>query len=794
MKNTHKKRQANRLIHETSPYLLQHAHNPVNWYPWGAEALAEARKQDKPIFISIGYSTCYWCHVMETESFETDEVARALNEHFIAVKVDREERPDVDEQFMLATQLMTGRGGWPNSVWLTPDGRPWMAGTYFPKQRFIGILTQLAEAWKTRRADIERQADRMAKAIEQIGSGKNVRSDRPVDRQLVDRAVEAVTEAFDVANGGFGRAPKFPPHETLRLLVHEHRRTGEADLVKIITATLDGMAAGGVHDHLGGGFHRYSTDSYWLLPHFEKMLYDNAQLMRAYTDGFLLTKRPAYREAVEGIFAWLEREMLDPGGAYHSALDAGEVGEEGAFYVWRYDEVLAVLGEADGKRFAEAYGLKKEGNYREEAGGHNPGTNILHLPKPVEQLAADGKLEAARLRADLAAMRGKLLAVRNRREHPHKDDKVLAGWNGLMIGALAYAGRRLEEPRYTRAAARAAAFVLDKMRTEKGRLLRSYRAGKAGLPAYLDDHAFLAEGLLELHEADGNARWLEAARQLADTMLGDFQDTEAGGFYFVTAEHTDLLMRSKSILGGGNTPSANGVAALALMRLGRITGRDECTRAARRTLASMSGLMWQSPGSAETLILAAAIHLEAAKSSAAPVSAEPDVRSGEPPLTAELFASHLTVRPGQAFHVAVALDIAEGWHVYGANPDVELLIPTTVTLKPNPAFAAGKIVMPKARTVDDPVLGEPVAIHEGRIRLLVPLTAAKDAAAGPAKLQWQIRAQTCDDKRCLEARTLEPTLTVTIDPAAGAAKARHPKVFAPLGVRPAQDGPDVVGG
>ncbi|KKK78929.1 hypothetical protein LCGC14_2838620, partial [marine sediment metagenome] len=327
----------NHLIHETSPYLLQHAHNPVNWYPWGPEALAKARKEDKPIFLSIGYSTCYWCHVMEKQSFETEEVAKILNEHFIAIKVDREERPDIDEQYMLATQLVTGRGGWPNSVWLTPDGRPWMAGTYFPKAQFMRILETLWGHWKNRRKEVEQQADQLAQAIRRVGEGRGIfqpGSDAgPADQKMIDNAVAEYKRAFD-ESGGFSRAPKFPPHGVLRVLIHEYRRTSDEALLRMITRTLDAMWLGGMHDHVGGGFHRYSTDSAWLLPHFEKMLYDNAQLMRAYTDGYLLSGFPRYREAVEDIFHWVQSEMTSPEGGFYSAIDSGEVGKEGETYVW----------------------------------------------------------------------------------------------------------------------------------------------------------------------------------------------------------------------------------------------------------------------------------------------------------------------------------------------------------------------------------------------------------------------------------------------------------------------------
>ena len=787
----------NQLIHETSPYLLQHAHNPVNWYSWGKDALQKAKEQDKPIFLSVGYSTCYWCHVMERESFEREDVAKILNDHFIAIKVDREERPEIDEQYMLATQLVTGgAGGWPNSVWLTPDGRPWMAGTYFPREQFKQVLTQLAEIWKTRRPEVEQQADQLAQAIQRIGSGQNVQSAKPVNQQLVDQAIGALRQSFDARRGGFGGAPKFPPHGSLRLLIHEYRRTKDRATRNMLTRTLDAMAMGGMHDHVGGGFHRYSTDERWFLPHFEKMLYDNAQLIRAYTDGYLLTGDERYQNVVQDIFSWVRREMTGPDGAFYSAIDSGEVGEEGEFYLWEYDEVLDVLKERDGKLFAELYGLKKGGNFREEATGERPGTNVLSLPTSIDRVAKDKRLDPAKLRSDLEVMRATLLTVRNKRVPPHKDDKILTSWNALMIAALAYAGRQLNEPRYTQAAAKAAEFILATM-TRDGQLLRTYRAGQAKLLGYLDDYAYFAEALVELHEATGEQRWLDWARRLADTMLDEFEDERDGGFFFTTSSHEDMLLRSKSLRGGGNVPSSNGVAAQVLLRLGRITGKPKYTQAAERTLKSLSGMMWQSPGGADSLILASALSLEPSGSDkvvsptaspatqSAPVATSPpDVRQVEAPVTVEGFISHLTVAPGQRFHVAVALDIEDGWHLYADNPGIEFLVPSTVSLRYNDLVTVGEIVAPEPHRMKDPILKQMLNTYTGRIWYLVPLTVSKDAAAGAITLELDVRTQACDDSRCLLPRTNTLRLPVLIDPDARAGDLRHETIFESLEVHP----------
>jgi len=596
----------NHLIHETSPYLLQHAHNPVNWFAWGDEAFEKAKREDKPIFLSVGYSTCYWCHVMEKESFENVEVAKILNDHFVAIKVDREERPDIDEQYMLATQLMHQRGGWPNSVWLTPEGKPWMAGTYFPKPQFISALTQLADIWQTRRVDVNRQADALAQQIALIGGGVPAGEGGELTPQRLDRAVTGLTDRFDPRNGGFGGAPKFPPHGTLRLLLRRYQDTQNPDLLPPITRTLDAMWLGGMHDHVGGGFHRYSTDEQWLLPHFEKMLYDNAQLMRVYTDGYLATGYERYKLAVEDIFQWVRREMTSPDGAFYSAIDSGEVGKEGETYLWHVDEVREVLGPQDAGLFIEIYNLQKHGNFTEEATGERPGTNIPHLKQPIDAIAQARGEDPAAFADRLGRMRDQLLTRRQTWTQPHKDDKVLSGWNGLMIASLAYAGHRLDEPRYTQAATRAADFILDNMMRD-GSLLRTYRADQAKQPAYLDDHAYLADALIELYHATGDRRWLDRAHALTRTLMDGFLDRQNGGFYFTSAtDHEDLLVRSRGLNSGGNIPDANGVAAQVLLRMTELTGEQRYADAARRALRSMAAVVERSPYGLEHLLLAAA--------------------------------------------------------------------------------------------------------------------------------------------------------------------------------------------
>jgi uncharacterized protein YyaL (SSP411 family) len=781
----------NRLIHETSPYLLQHAHNPVDWYAWGPEAFARAKKEDKPIFLSVGYSTCYWCHVMERESFEREDVAAIINQYFIPIKVDREERPDVDEQFMLATQLVTGRGGWPNSVWLTPDGRPWMAGTYFPREQFKQLLRQLAEVWEARRDDVNRQADQLAGAIRRVGSGEHLPAGRPITQDLIVQAIDEMRESFDSHFGGFGTAPKFPPHGNLRLLVDQHRRDANEELLQMIRGTLDGMFAGGVRDHVGGGFHRYSTDQEWFLPHFEKMLYDNAQLMRAYTDGYLLTGDERYRKVVQEIFTWLTREMTAPAGGFYSAIDAESEQEEGKFYVWHREEVAKVLGEDDAQLFAQVYNVLPAGNFVEEATGQRPGTNILHLPVSIPQVAQEQDIDPDELRHRLGVMREKLLAVRNRRTYPHLDDKVLTSWNALMIDALAYAGRQLEEPRYTEAAVNAAEFILREM-MPAGQLMRTYRADQAKLPGYLDDYAFLTSAMLTLHTTTAEEKWLAEAQRLADTMLSDFEDERDGGFFFSTKDHSDILQRSKNQLGGGNIPSANGVAAKVLLQLHRIRPEPKYEEAARRTLEALSAVMWQSPANADSLVLAAAqaladdifsgesrpVEVVGMSGAAQASDAEPDARFEQEPVVAELYASRLSVRPGQSMQVAVALDIGDGWHLYGHNPDADFIVTSTVECAENSSFRIANRTIPAGTRMLDKTADCELLVYTDRIWFRFTLACLDDATPGEQTLEFQVTTQACDDQRCLAPASNKLLLRVTIDPQSEAT-GRHPAVFGP---------------
>ncbi len=585
-----KPRFTNRLAKESSPYLRQHAHNPVDWFPWGDEAFAKAAKEDKPIFLSIGYSTCHWCHVMERESFEDEKVAAYLKEHFISIKVDREERPDVDNVYMAAVQAMTGSGGWPLTVFLTPDRRPFYGGTYFPPEEgfgrpsFMTVLRSIVDAWVNRRDDIMAGARKITDHIEARSNG--VERAELTEKTLA-KGFAMFNSRFDARNGGFETAPKFPRTHQLTFLLRTYHRTGQKRALEMVEKTLVEMHRGGIYDHLGGGFHRYSTDPVWLVPHFEKMLYDQALIGRACLEAYEVTKNGHYAAVARDIFKYVLRDMTDAKGGFHSAEDADAEGVEGKFQVWSLAEISEVLGQEDGAFFAGIYGATEAGNYREESTGADTRKNILHLPKSLAEVAAARDTTEAALEARLAPMRGKLFAVREKRVHPMKDDKVLTDWNALMISTLAYAGRVLGEERYTAAAARAADFLLTEM-VDDGRLLHRYHRGDASIPAFLDDHAFLVFALLDLYETTFDARWLAAAVDTADSMLSLFTDHEDGGFLFAGAGNEDLFTETREIYDGA-IPSGNSVAMLGLLRLGRITSEKRFEQAGRDTLNAFSG-------------------------------------------------------------------------------------------------------------------------------------------------------------------------------------------------------------
>ncbi len=564
----HRTPQPNRLIDAPSPYLRQHAHNPVDWFPWGEEALAKAEQEDKPLFVSIGYATCHWCHVMAHESFEDPDVARLMNEAFVNVKVDREERPDIDGVYMTVCQLLTGHGGWPLNVILTPDRRPFFAATYIPKDARFGrkgmlqLVPRVQELWQQAREDVLGSAERITEALTQTTLGHGVQDE--LTEAHLRAAYENLRERFDPDHGGFGSSPKFPSPHNVSFLLRYGRRTGDEEARIMAEQTLDGMRRGGVHDHVGFGFHRYSTDRQWHLPHFEKMLYDQATLALAYLEGHQATDRQAFAATARAIFSYVLRDLRSPEGAFHSAEDADSEGEEGKFYVWTDAEIRGVLDDDEAELVAEAFGVQPEGNYREEATGEETGRNVLHLQRDL----------SASEQALWDQARAKLYAARERRARPDLDDKILTDWNGLMIAALARGGAVLGEATYTDAAERAAGFLLGTMRPDDGGLFHRYRDGEAGVSGFLDDYAFLVWGLIELYETTFKPAYLRHAVELTDEMLARFEDTERGGCYFTPEGADDVLVRRKSFEDGA-MPSGNSVAMFNLVRLGRLTGRTD---------------------------------------------------------------------------------------------------------------------------------------------------------------------------------------------------------------------------
>ena len=609
----------NRLAKETSPYLLLHAHNPVDWYPWGEEALARAKREKKPIFLSIGYSSCYWCHVMERESFMDAEIAKKLNENFVCIKVDREERPDIDEIYMNSLQVylqLVGSkqgGGWPLSMFLTPDAKPLMGGTYFPprdKEGLLGfstVLDRVVEAWKAEPEKWQQTGDSLANYV-----ADNLKQ-RPLLRvvkfngTLLDGVLRALSIQFDDLYGGFGFEPtnpkvaKFPEPPNLRFLIEYARRAKGGPAEKMLTLTLEKISQGGIRDHVGGGFHRYSTDRYWRVPHFEKMLYDNGQLLTVYSLAYEQTPRDDYRRTADETIEFVLRELTDEGGAFYSALDAETDSEEGRYYVWDRAEVEKALTPEEYELWAAVYGIAGEPNFEERY--------IPLLSAPLAAIAKSRKLSEAELDAKLQPIRKKLLAVRNIRPRPLTDTKILTGWNGLMISGLAEAGRVFKKPEYVAAASKAADFILTNSRDGEGRLTRTYSAGEAKIPAYLDDYAFLVDGLLALHRATGESRWLEAATKLTDQQIEQFWDENVGGFFFTSKLHEELFARSK-VPTDTVTPAGNSVAAMNLLYLADALDKPEYAERAEGCLRAGSPLLDEHPAAVPQLAIALARWIE----------------------------------------------------------------------------------------------------------------------------------------------------------------------------------------
>jgi uncharacterized protein YyaL (SSP411 family) len=629
----------NRLIHETSPYLLQHAHNPVDWYPWGEEAFHKARSESKPILLSIGYSACHWCHVMERESFEDEKIAALMNDLFVNIKVDREERPDLDEIYMNAVQMLTGRGGWPMTVFLTPEGKPFYGGTYFPPEDRYGvpgfprILAGVANAYREKPQDVEKSVGQILTALQRMSS--STESQQPFSPDIISRSAAALSRAYDADHGGLGNAPKFPNVGVYELFLRYYYASRDKRFLEMVTHTLAKMAEGGIYDHLGGGFHRYSVDEKWLVPHFEKMLYDNAQLVRIYAQAYRATREPLFKRVVDQTMAYLLREMLDQEGGFYSTQDADSEGEEGKFFVWTPEEVSEILDEEASEIFCRIYDVSEQGNFE--------GKNIPHPILTLEQASKFFRRDRGEIEALVTNAREALFREREKRIKPFRDEKVITSWNGLMLSGLAEAMKISPQPAYLEAANRNLQFIFAKLFND-GRLLHVYKNGQAKLAGYLDDYAFLAVGLLDLYETTLEAFALGRAIELADTMLREFRDENGGGFFYTGKSHEQLISRTKPVF-DGSIPSGNALATQLLLRLHHFTGKDTYLQLAETALRSYYTAMESQPFGFAHMLCALDYYLEKPKEIVV-------VGNREDPKTAELVTQvHSMYLPNQTLQL-----------------------------------------------------------------------------------------------------------------------------------------------
>lgn len=591
----HKK--TNRLIKEKSPYLLQHAYNPVDWFPWGDEAFKKAAKEDKPIFLSIGYSTCHWCHVMEKESFEDHDVANLINETFIPIKVDREERPDIDNTYMSICQLLTGKGGWPLSIFLTPKKKPFFAATYLPKYQranligLMDLIPKIQVLWKSQKEEIEKTAD---KIIDTFRSSSQTRNKIPLSEKILEQAYSEHNRSFDKINGGFSHAPKFPTPHKFMFLLRYWKRSGNQQALYMVEKTLKTMHRGGIFDHIGSGFHRYSTDPFWKLPHFEKMLYDQALLTYASSEAFQALKNDIFKIIAEQTIDYVQRELTSPEGAFYSAEDADSEGEEGKYYLWTKNEIHNQLPKEEADLIGNVFGIEKYGNFSDEATGQKTGNNLFYRPRSWEQTAAELGIQKDILMKKIESIRKKLLEIRSLRSKPLRDDKILTDWNGLMIAALAKASQAFENPAYADTAQQAADFILTKMIMPDGGLFHRYCKEESSLEGYADDYAFFIWGLLELYEAAFKPIYLKKALDLNTYFIEHFWDPEEGGFFFSSDRSESLFVRKKELYDGA-VPSGNSVQALNLLRLARISGSAELENMASQMIDTFSGEVTKHP-------------------------------------------------------------------------------------------------------------------------------------------------------------------------------------------------------
>lgn len=733
------KQPTNRLAKESSPYLLQHQHNPVDWYPWGNEAFEAARAQDKPIFLSVGYSTCYWCHVMERQSFENPAVAAEMNQRFISIKVDREERPDVDQLYMTAVQLLTRHGGWPMSVFLMPDLRPFYGGTYFPPEDmhgrpgFVTILQGIDQAYRQRRGDVVRTADQLVAMLRQLAEPARPQRAFEINSEYINGLIGRSVGDFDSAHGGFGGAPKFPRQTLLELLL-----AWRGPNLKLAFRTLDAMAAGGIRDQLGGGFHRYSTDARWLVPHFEIMLYDNAMLAWCYAEAHRQTGESRYAQVARGIFDFVLREMTDPAGGFYTAFDAEVDAMEGQSYLWTAEQIEQVLGREDAKLFNRAYGVDRGPNFTDPHHGDGaPDQNILYLPQPMEM--------TLELDQRLSPMRRKLYETRRRRKQPLLDTKILTGWNALMIRAFAHGGRVLNEPRYNDAAGRAADFLLTHHRDPQGELYRTSRDGRAKHCGFLDDYAFFAQALLALHEATGRPKWIERAADITNRMLQQFDggSTSRGGLYFTADSATDLIVRQK-VGADSPLPSGNAVAAMVLLQLGRV-------RESADVLQAFAGQMDEQAEAMSAMVQAAMEYARTSGPLRVSASGAIQDRPLSPRQLAEGVVSLKTDWVGPT-RLLLHVDILKGFHINAHEPSAGLQA-THLAVMGESAGQVSQIEYPPGVQRAFEFVPDPISVYEGSITIAIDFNKPQTGRSVSMSLQYQA----CDDRACLPPVTQQWT-------------------------------------
>lgn len=711
----------NRLILEDSPYLLQHAHNPVDWHSWGQAAFDQAQKENKPVFLSIGYSTCHWCHVMEEESFDNPEIAEILNRYFIPIKIDRERRPDVDTTYMNAVMLVTGQGGWPLSAFLTPQGKLFFGATYFPPGQFRQLLLRVAEAWKKQRADLEAQADEVARAVARMNT--TGQDGEAVNAVLAERAVEEIMARFDSRHGGFGEAPKFPNEPWLLLLLDETWRQDRPKVWQVLDKTLDAMARGGIYDQIGGGFHRYATDAAWQIPHFEKMLYNQAQLGLIYTQAARLMNNRFFASIARQTFDYVLTEMTSPDGGFYSATDADSEGEEGRFFVWTPSQIQAALPADEAALAIEVFGVTDQGNFE--------GNNILHLGQPLDAIARGHGMSVEALAAQLKIIRDKLYRARAKRQPPLRDDKVVTAWNGMMILSLAEAGQEFSEPRYLQAAQRAAQFLWRSHR-RGNELLRASLNGRASGDGMQEDYAWLALAFLALYDGGQGEQWLSRCQALTEALLTNFWDDQQGGFYMNRQVTEPLMVRPKDHYDGAQ-PSGNSVAARLLARLLRRAPQLLYETRFHQLRSALAGQIRQSPAGLAYFLLAVR-----------------EYELGETGPLQYAAQGHVKVRARQIdARLQVEIEIQPGWHINGSHPEDPDLIPTALSVaQPDRGWRLEKLKFPQPSSKALGFRERSIPVYEGRVEVTAKLT------RGQGPLPLKVKLQACDQSHCLAPETL----------------------------------------